>query len=193
LPKDVGIVQFVPGTEPTEVCAEPSGPQNVEVPSVVGLAKEDAVTALEEWALPADVTTIVAPDVAPGTVIAQDPPPGTVVIQGTPVTISVAIAAPDTTVAIVPALIGVGVNEATTLLRAMGLIPIIVDQWQCNPPSLCSGQRDLVWYQDPEPGTQLAPGATVVIRVNRGDAGASPGHSPPPSPSPTPSPSPSGP
>jgi beta-lactam-binding protein with PASTA domain len=164
----------------------------VTVPGVVGMAKADAVEALEDWDLPATVSTIVAPGVTPGTVLAQDPAPGTVVVQGTPVLIAVAVGEPEQTPTIVPVLLGMRVDDATGLLRAMGLAPVIVDQWQCNPPDLCRAQQDLVWFQDPPGGTQLAPGSAVLIRVNRGDEGYVP-PSPSPGPSPTPSASPSGP
>jgi len=85
---------------------------------------------------------------------------------------------------------GLDVDTATLLLRAIGLVPVIIDQWQCDPPTSCGAQADQVWFQDRPGGTQLATGSTVVIRVNRDEASPSP---PPPSPSPTPSASPSGP
>ena len=192
LPKDIGVVQYPQGSQPTEVCTEPSGPQDVTVPDVVGMSKEDAEASLTDWGLSPTMKLIPEADVPPGQVVGQDPGGGTVLLQGSAVTISVSAPVSDVLMVTVPTVTGLDVDAATMLLRAIGLIPMIVDQWQCDPPASCGAQKDRVWFQDRPGGSQLATGSTVVIRVNRDEASPPP-PTPSPSPSPTPSASPSGP
>jgi membrane peptidoglycan carboxypeptidase len=92
LPSDIQVVQFQEGAEPTLVCTEPSGPQVIIVPSVIGLSKAEAVETLESYGFLVEVT-IANEDPGtgvPGAVLAQDPPSGTETVQGTTITLLVA-------------------------------------------------------------------------------------------------------
>jgi penicillin-binding protein 1A len=89
LPFDVQVVQYAAGTEPTNVCDEPSGPQIVGLPSVVGLDLASARTLLESYAFLVTVKYEDLPGAAPGSVLSQDPSPGVGTLQGTEITIAV--------------------------------------------------------------------------------------------------------
>jgi penicillin-binding protein 1A len=88
LPFDVEVVEYESGIEPTNVCAEPSGPQIVDLPSVVGLDLESARALLESYAFVVRVQYEEVPGAAPGTVLGQDPAPGVGALQGTEISIT---------------------------------------------------------------------------------------------------------
>ena len=43
LPEDIQVIQYFDGTQPAYRCNQPSGPQVIAVPSVVGMSEEAAV------------------------------------------------------------------------------------------------------------------------------------------------------
>ncbi|HET7929192.1 MAG TPA: transglycosylase domain-containing protein, partial [Actinomycetota bacterium] len=72
-PEDVDVLQFPAGTEPTlEVCTEPSSYQVLVVPTVIGLERQSAISALHDAGF-TYATVPVLSDRQPGTVVAQDP------------------------------------------------------------------------------------------------------------------------
>jgi penicillin-binding protein 1A len=89
LPFDVQIERFPTGSEPTNVCTEPAGPQMVSPPSVVGLDFESARALLESYAFTVVAITEDVPGAAPGTVLSQDPFPGIEILQGTQIVLVV--------------------------------------------------------------------------------------------------------
>jgi penicillin-binding protein 1A len=91
LPKDIQVVQYLAGTEPTDQCAWPPGPQQVSVPSVVGLTQQEARQTLESYGFPVSVTTQETPGTDPGTVLAESPSGGSTALQGTTVSITVSV------------------------------------------------------------------------------------------------------
>ncbi len=91
-PANIRTVRFIAGTEPTEVCTEPSTYQYLTVPSVVGMPWEEAERALEAAGFHVAVEPVLA-DATPGTVVAQDPAAGSRALQTSTVTISVVEAA----------------------------------------------------------------------------------------------------
>ena len=74
-------VDFPVGQEPTRVCVEPTAPDQITVPNVVGLKADAAKQALEGVGLIVDVVTQPNESVPPGVVWAQTPTPG---VQGAP-------------------------------------------------------------------------------------------------------------
>ena len=89
-PQDIDVLQYPAGSEPTyEVCTEPSSYQLLVVPSVIGLGRQAAISALHSAGF--TVAMVLAPSDQPsGTVIAQDPGGGSRLIQTGTVTITVA-------------------------------------------------------------------------------------------------------
>ena len=90
LPTDIEVRRFMKGTEPTDICVEPAGPQLIPVPSVVGLAEAEARAALEGERFVVTVQKQPIPGAEPGTVISQDPAPGVSALQDGTVVITVA-------------------------------------------------------------------------------------------------------
>lgn len=93
LPADIRVIQYFDGTQPQWRCNEPSGPQVIPVPSVVGMSEEAAVALLKSYAFVVYVTVDDVPG-AQGVVVSQDPVGGTRALQRTIVTIHVASGAP---------------------------------------------------------------------------------------------------
>ncbi|HET6712147.1 MAG TPA: transglycosylase domain-containing protein [Actinomycetota bacterium] len=88
LPQNIDTLQFIEGTEPTEVCTSPTRVQSVPVPSVIGLDQASAALALEDAGF--YVAVRVEPSTQPaGTVIYQSPSAGTSANQTSTVTITV--------------------------------------------------------------------------------------------------------
>ncbi|MET0801024.1 MAG: transglycosylase domain-containing protein [Actinomycetota bacterium] len=88
LPTDIDTVQFIQGTEPTNVCTTPTRVQSVQVPSVIGLDQETATLLLEEAGFFVEARLEVSTQ-PPGTVIYQGPPAGTQATQTGVATITV--------------------------------------------------------------------------------------------------------
>jgi membrane peptidoglycan carboxypeptidase len=88
LPQNVQTLQFIVGTEPTELCTSPSSLQQVVIPSAIGSSEAAAVEGLSEAGFYVEVKT--APSTQPdGTVISQIPAAGTEAVQTSIVTITV--------------------------------------------------------------------------------------------------------
>jgi penicillin-binding protein 1A len=88
-PTDIIVVTYISGTQPTIRCSQPSSPQMVSVPSVIGMTEEKAIAVLESWAFVVEVQRVESLNPA-GTVLSQDPGSGTPLLQGSTVTITVA-------------------------------------------------------------------------------------------------------
>ncbi len=168
LPRDIGTVRFISGTAPTQVCLEPSGPQEVSVPSVVGLTQEDAAAKLTTYGFLTSIQLQVVEGAPAGTVLAQDPGAGVAALQGTTVTLTVAGPGSGPPIPIdLPDVVGLPWGDARAVLRESGFKVEVVNDWQCSPPELCGAVADTVWHQDPTGGEKVDPGSTVTIWVNR--------------------------
>jgi penicillin-binding protein 1A len=93
LPQDIDTLQFIEGTEPTDVCTTPTTVQSVSVPSVIGLDHASAALALEQAGFYVDVRVAVSTQ-PPGTVIYQRPSAGTEAAQTSTVRITISEDAP---------------------------------------------------------------------------------------------------
>jgi penicillin-binding protein 1A len=94
LPQNIETLQFIEGTEPTEMCTSPSSLQEVLVPSTVGSSESIAIEGLTQAGFYVEVKT--APSTQPkGTVIAQVPSAGTEAFQTSTVTITVSSTVPE--------------------------------------------------------------------------------------------------
>jgi penicillin-binding protein 1A len=168
-PEDVDVLQFPAGAEPTlEVCTEPSSYQVLVVPSVIGLDRQAAITALHDAGF-TYATVLVRSDVQPGTVVAQDPGGGSQLIQGGTVTISVATGAaepsPEPDLARVPNVVGMQRGAAEAAIRQAGFAAS-VSYAECDPnDTSCNDRPGVVWSQSPDAGKGER-GSTVTILVN---------------------------
>ena len=125
-PRDIDVLQFPSGAEPTlEVCTEPSSYQSLIVPSVIGLERQAAISALH-YAGFTVAMVLARSDRQPGTVIAQDPPGGSRLMQTGTVTITVAKGAPEPSpapdLAPVPNVVGMQRGAAEAAIQQAGLV-----------------------------------------------------------------------
>ncbi|MEX0651271.1 MAG: PASTA domain-containing protein, partial [Actinomycetota bacterium] len=88
LPQNIDSLQFIQGSEPTEVCTTPTKVQAVAAPSVIGLDQESATIALEDAGFYVQVRAETSTQ-PPGIVIYQSPSAGTEAKQTSTVTITV--------------------------------------------------------------------------------------------------------
>ena len=94
LPQNIQSMEFIVGTEPTELCTSPDSLQQVVVPSAIGATEDLAIEGLTQAGFYVDVTT--APSTQPnGTVIMQSPAAGTDAFQTSTVTITVSWTEPE--------------------------------------------------------------------------------------------------
>ncbi|MGH2752466.1 MAG: Stk1 family PASTA domain-containing Ser/Thr kinase [Actinomycetota bacterium] len=137
-----------------------SGIVTVEVPGVVGLTQDEAVAAIEEAGLAAEVVTEPS-DEDEGIVIAQDPTEGTEVREGDTVRIVVSEGQEFE----MPNVQGEDADEAEAFLEEeLGL-----EVTQEGTPEPCPQEPGTVCSQDPEPGATVEPGDSVTLFVQEGD------------------------
>jgi eukaryotic-like serine/threonine-protein kinase len=133
-----------------------TGPQQVSVPDVIGLARESAEATLNRAGLGFTIREEES-DEDPGTVIAQDPVGETVVDKGSRVQLTIAKEAE--TVA-VPSVVGFSRASAEDAIRDAGLRPVVVEEETDDPDEV-----DQVLRQDPGPGADVEPRSQVEIVV----------------------------
>lgn len=154
-----------PGATVVVVVSEDTGdtPETVTVPDLAGRSRDMAEAMLEAAGLAVAVQEVSEADTKAG-VVAQTPAGGTVVARGTGVTILVNTppAAPAART-IVPGLVGRSLTEAQRALKALNLSAEITRTTGAAP-------KDQVLAQEPEPGTRLEPGGSVLLSVSDGRA-----------------------
>jgi serine/threonine-protein kinase len=133
-----------------------TGPQQVEVPGVIGLARESAEATLNRAGLGFTIREQES-DEQPGTVIAQDPVEDTVVDKGSRVELTIAKEAETVDV---PNVVGFSRASAEDAIRDAGLRPAVVEEETDDPDEV-----DQVLRQDPGPGAEVDPRSTVEIVV----------------------------
>ena len=133
-----------------------TGPQQVEVPNVVGLARESAESTLNRAGLGFTVREEESDEPA-GTVIAQDPGPDEVVDKGSRVQLTVA-KEPETVE--VPNVVGFSRDTAEDALRDEGLRPVVVEEETDDVTEV-----DQVLRQRPSSGAEVEPRSEVQIVV----------------------------
>jgi serine/threonine-protein kinase len=134
-----------------------TGPLRVAVPNVVGEQFTDAKLVLQQDKFVVAEKAQPSTTSAAGTVLAQTPPSGKAA-QGSTVTLTVAKAPPNVSV---PNLRGLTQDAASAELGRLGLNPSPVLEVR----SVNRQYNNLVLSQSPPPGTSVAAGSTVIIRV----------------------------
>lgn len=166
-PANIRTMRFIEGTEPTEICTEPTSYQYLTVPSVVGMEEDEAASTLRAAGF--DVAVELVPSDQPaGTVVAQDPAAGERALQTSTVTISVSEpASPTPQLTTVPDVIGSPEGAASAAIRKAGLRAAVSYQQECDPQAPdCDYRPGIVWAQSPAGGTRIEVGSTVTIVVN---------------------------
>jgi beta-lactam-binding protein with PASTA domain len=152
-----------------------SGPAQVAVPDVTGLARDSAEKLLTDAGLEPAIEEVESAK-PENEVISQNPAAATKVDKGSRVTITVSKGIPMVTV---PDVAGHRRRDAVAQLRAAGLVPSVREQDVTDP-----AQDGVVIDERPGGGTQLAKGKQVVIVIgvlisgdqlqNPGNQGSSP-------------------
>ena len=137
------------------------GPENIEVPSVVGMTQANAQAAIESAGLSVgNVTEENSETVPAGNVTSQNPAAGTSVAPGTAVNLVVS-SGPSTVT--VPDVVGMAQAAAETAITGAGLT--VGSVTTAHSDTVPSGN---VTSQNPAAGASAAPGSAVNIVVSTG-------------------------
>lgn len=135
-----------------------SGPRMVRVPALVGVQQAAAEARLEARDLEAEV--VEREDEAPaGQVLEQDPAPGQRRPVGSVVRLVVSSGIPKV---VVPNLVGSPRPDAVSALRAMGLVPSVVEEEVSD-----RSQSNVVLRQTPGPNSEVEQDSSVQLVVGR--------------------------
>ena len=138
-----------------------TGPEQVQVPSVVGKQRDDAENILRDAGFKVQINEADAPDEQPGTVLDQNPGAGARVDPGTTVTLIVA-KQPQQQLVAVRNVVGFTEDAAKQALEGDGLK---VKVENLNPPDPTKPDGTVVSQSIP-PGTQVAQNTEITITVN---------------------------
>lgn len=152
-----------PGTTVGIVVSSGVQVQNVAVPNVVGLTRQDAEAALEDAGLRFVVAENPSTEVAEGVVMSQLPAAGDSVAQGTTIGIEVSSGAPeDASTVSVPDVVGEPLADAQNTLSGAGFESLPVSVNGTGKP-----QNEIV-AQSPGADEDVPAGSTVVIFYSSG-------------------------
>ncbi|HEX2027430.1 MAG TPA: PBP1A family penicillin-binding protein [Nitriliruptorales bacterium] len=155
--------EYLRGTEPTELCREPTGPPAGAVPNVVGLTRDIAVRLLGSRGFAVDERPIASPLYPPGYVTGQLPAPGASVDPDRGAVV-VWVSVQRRGKAVVPDVVGFDVDRAVGLLEADGWVVQRSDG--CAPEGCPPGVgRGRVWSQEPAEGARVEAHSVVQLRV----------------------------
>jgi len=168
--EDEGTVldQSVPGGEEADrgsrvALAVGDGPRIVEAPDLVGLTPEEAEDEIEQAGLRSgDRKEAPSEDVPEGEISGQDPPAGKKTETDTEVDLTVSSGPPQTGRVDVPEVQGLGVEEASALLREAGC-EVAGTRTEPSPQPVGT-----VVGTDPPAGTAVASRTPVVLIVSGG-------------------------
>ena len=139
------------------------GASSFNLRSVVGEPVAEATTKLKGDGLVVDTSNQVSNDAA-GTVISTAPTPGSLVKKGQTVTLSVAVPAPVTKVAVPSGLIGATQSQAESILQGKGLNSTVVYR------TSTSVSKGVVISSNPSSGSKVAQGSSVTLTISSGVA-----------------------
>jgi beta-lactam-binding protein with PASTA domain/tRNA A-37 threonylcarbamoyl transferase component Bud32 len=136
-----------------------AGPGSGVVPATAGLTQEEAEEKLDDAGFEVAVERANSASVEEGRVINSEPSAGTTTTNGSTVTV---VVSRGPRLARVPVLVGTQRSVAVQRIRGNGFTPSISEEESSKP----AGQ---VLSQSPDAGSELEPGATVVIVVSEGE------------------------
>jgi eukaryotic-like serine/threonine-protein kinase len=146
------------------------GKEKVDVPGVVGKARDEAERLIRRAELEPAVTEREDADADPGTVLEQDPAAGTALAKGRTVELVVAKAPAEV---VVPGVIDAAEAEAVAALEDAGFEVAVEDATAETP-----AEDGIVLEQDPGRETSVPPGSKVTITVGRFEPAAVPEETP---------------
>ncbi len=144
-----------PGTFVTIIVS--SGKKKVSVPSLVGRSRDEAVAALSEAGLRANVVEVNSSE-EPGIVLATSPKGGETVVEGTTVRVNVSKGPKPVSV---PNVVGQQYASAESALQGQGFGVARADVASDEPAGVVVGQS-------PSAGSEASKGSTVTLQVSEG-------------------------
>jgi penicillin-binding protein 1A len=169
-PQLIKKVTFVKGSEPTQVCAEPTGPVATRMPNVVGKTEAAAKAALENAGYRVSVSAQACTTYPPGYVCKQSPSAGATGVAGDRARIYVSN---DSATVAVPGVLGKSRQSAIDALKAAGFAVDYRVEQNPNGNVTVTGCRDkkekganAVWLQSRCAGETLPRGSKITIYAN---------------------------
>ena len=140
------------------------GTEKTKVPKVVGMSQEDAVTAIEDAKLKAEIVEETSKKVQEGYVISQETDANTEVDAGETVKIHVSTGVEKSTV---PGVVGKSQDEAKKTLQDLGFVVTVTTAEDS------SKDNGVVLKQSIEEGKSVEKGSAITITVNTYEASKS--------------------
>ena len=140
------------------------GTEKTKVPKVVGMSQEDAVTAIEDAKLKAEIVEETSKKVQEGYVISQETDANTEVDAGETVKIHVSTGVEKATV---PGVVGKSQDEAKKTLQDLGFVVTVTTAEDS------SKDNGVVLKQSLEEGKSVEKGSAITITVNTYEASKS--------------------
>ena len=140
------------------------GTEKTKVPKVVGMSQEDAVTAIEDAKLKAEIVEETSKKVQEGYVISQETDANTEVDAGETVKIHVSTGVEKATV---PGVVGKSQDEAKKTLQDLGFVVTVTNAEDS------SKENGVVLKQSLEEGKSVEKGSAIAITVNTYEASKS--------------------
>ena len=140
---------------------------SVEVPDLVGrpFDAEQVVAELGGLTLRFAAVEVQTAEFDAGTIIGQAPAAGTLHPGGITVTVEVAVPV-ELPPVLMPEVVGLSEGEARGVLAAAGVgVDVLLEYYFDEETGQFGGDPDIVWHQDPPPGTPIEPGDLATIRV----------------------------
>jgi membrane peptidoglycan carboxypeptidase len=170
-PEVVADRAYLSGTEPTEVCLEPTGPPTLDVPDAAGMSIDEALRLFSAAGFLVKEQPEFSAQFPPGYVVRQHPQPGPgQTLDDTGYVVTVWVSSADRTQVAVPDVLTLPADEATALLEEAGFIVEVVTMCPDGTDD-CAGARfrpGRVWEQSPDVGFQAYRHTTVRISVYPG-------------------------
>ena len=136
------------------------GTESTTVPKVIGLTKDEAITALEDAKLKAEIKEETSKDVQEGIVIGQDVEKDTTVNAGDTITITVSIGTGIKQV-VVDSVVGASESDAKSTLSKNGLKVKVVNEEDRTK------DNGVVLRQSVDAGSTVDEGTTITLTVNK--------------------------
>ena len=135
------------------------------MPELIGLTLENAELNLENYRLGNQTLTVIEvtdADSEPGLILGQSPEAGTPLLNSSKILVEVAVQPIETSKTKVPDLVGEVLVDISPLLASLGLgyeITIVPN------PENENEQPEIIWAQNPNPGTMVDSGSVISIRM----------------------------
>ena len=160
---DLPIKNFA--TPPTSSTTTIPNRTGLVMPELIGLTLENAKLNMKDNGLENQILTVIEitdADSEPGLVLGQSPETGTSLLNSSKILVEVAIQPTETNKTKVPDLVGEALVEVSPLLASLGLgyeISLVPNPEEENE------LPEIIWAQNPNPGTMVDSGSVISLRM----------------------------